>query len=56
MKSDSLSTMSGYGVDEEDVEIEMSRPVAEQDLEPAVTILNNRVIERNERSRDTTRN
>ena len=41
-------------MDVEDVEIEMSRPVVEQDLEPAITILNSRAIENNERSRDTT--
>jgi hypothetical protein len=41
IKSDSLSSMTGYDMDLEDVEIELARDTVQHNLEPFVVILGN---------------
>ena len=50
IKSDSLSSMTGYDMDMEDVEIELARDTVQHSLEPYVVVLGKAEKESNERS------
>ena len=50
IKSDSLSSMTGYDMDMEDVEIELARHTIEPDIEPYIMVLDKVGEESNKRN------